>query len=480
MSATAVRAFRRQVFGEQTFAVCFAIGAIGAVSVAVASVVVGTYPLSFSHVLPTWMGYALFAGGTVLLVSAWLVLGLSVLSPDAPRGSTLVRFAALWAAPFALTPPLFSRDVFSYGAQGRLATLGLNPYRYAPDHLGPGSYLHAVGRLWWHSHAPYGPLFIEIERLIVSVAPNALGAAYGSRLVALGGVALLARFLPRLARAHGIDERFALWLGLLNPLVLFHFVSGAHNDALMLGLVVAGLVVAGEGRPVLGLLLCTLAAAIKAPACLGAVYVAADWVLSCTGRRERQRAVLSAAAVSLGTFAVVTEVVGFGWGWIGALGTPGKVRSLLSPTTAFGTILARTISLLDHRVNAVWAITAFRVGGVIVAVLALPVLFALRKSVGSSRMLAVSLLLIVLLGPVVQPWYVLWGVVILAAVGPGRLFPAAVWASVCLPFLVLPDGTAASDVVLLLFLVSATLVVLLTLPTNTWAPAGLTDVPVTP
>ena len=57
------------------------------------------------------------------------------------------------------------------------------------------------------------------------------------RLLALLGVYLIARYLPRLARACGVEPSLAVWAGLLNPLVLMHFVSGAHNDALMLGLV---------------------------------------------------------------------------------------------------------------------------------------------------------------------------------------------------------------------------------------------------
>ena len=36
----------------------------------------------------------------------------------------------------------------------------------------------------------------------------------------------------------------ALWLGALNPLVLFHLIAGGHNEALMLGAMLAGLVVA--------------------------------------------------------------------------------------------------------------------------------------------------------------------------------------------------------------------------------------------
>ena len=35
----------------------------------------------------------------------------------------------------------------------------------------------------------------------------------------------------------------------LNPVTIFHLIGGAHNDALMLGLLVAGVTLAKEKRP---------------------------------------------------------------------------------------------------------------------------------------------------------------------------------------------------------------------------------------
>ena len=75
--------------------------------------------------------------------------------------------------------------------------------------------------------------------------------------------------VPRIARATGVDPVAALWLGVLNPLVLIHLVADAHNDALMLGLMMAGLALALERRPAVGAVLVTLAALVKAPAGAG-------------------------------------------------------------------------------------------------------------------------------------------------------------------------------------------------------------------
>ena len=60
------------------------------------------------------------------------------------------------------------------------------------------------------------------------------------RLVVLLGVGLIVWATPRLARRCGVAEVSALWLGAANPLLIMHLVAGIHNEALMLGLMLAG------------------------------------------------------------------------------------------------------------------------------------------------------------------------------------------------------------------------------------------------
>ena len=82
------------------------------------------------------------------------------------------------------------------------------------------------------------------------------------------GVLLLGWGLLRLAPVPGR----ALWLGVANPLVLVHLVSGGHNDALMVGLLVAGLAVAPRALlPAAALV--TLAALVKVPALAGLAFL---------------------------------------------------------------------------------------------------------------------------------------------------------------------------------------------------------------
>lgn len=76
---------------------------------------------------------------------------------------------------------------------------------------------------------------------------NILAGIFVHRLLALAGVALIVWSLPRLAGRCGVAPVSALWLGAANPLLLFHLVAGVHNEALMLGLMLAGVELALRG-----------------------------------------------------------------------------------------------------------------------------------------------------------------------------------------------------------------------------------------
>ncbi len=80
---------------------------------------------------------------------------------------------------------------------------------------------------------------------------------------------MLAVAMPMLAKGLGYDPGNAFVMCLLNPLVVLTLVGGAHNDGLMMALLVAGLALAVRKHPVWGIVVCALAASIKAPAALG-------------------------------------------------------------------------------------------------------------------------------------------------------------------------------------------------------------------
>src|ERR1700692_1686821 len=188
--------------------------------------------------------------GAVMMALAWLMLGRFALGQRRMTRSQLDRLLLLWALPLLIAPPMYSRDVYSYLAQSEISLQGLDPYRVGPatglglDHV----FTLSVPNLWRETPAPYGPLFLWIGRGISGLTgENIVEAVLCHRLLVLAGVGLIVWATPRLARRCGVAEVSALWLGPANPLLFMHLVAGIHNEAPMLGLMLAGTEVALRG-----------------------------------------------------------------------------------------------------------------------------------------------------------------------------------------------------------------------------------------
>ncbi|MDI5977351.1 polyprenol phosphomannose-dependent alpha 1,6 mannosyltransferase MptB [Amycolatopsis magusensis] len=368
--------------------------------------------------------------GMGLLVLAWTLLG-RVLT-ELPDTRWLRWTLVLWGAPLMIAPPLFSGDVHSYLAQGEIAAHGLDPYTFGPaEALGTGSAMtERVSGYWQDTPSPYGPLFSLLQRWIAGVVgENPYAGVIAHRLIELAGLALIVWAVPRLAKAAGVSERVALWLGVLNPLVLWHFVAGVHNDSLMLGLMLAGTAFGLESlrssridwsQMSIGLLLVAAGALVKLPAIVALAVLGtaiarrqgATWGrLALVGAAMVAGMALVSAAVSIGT--------GFGFGWLRTLGTSGSVNSWMAPTNWFGFLTGGVGSLFGAHITQ----TMIGVGKIIgYAVIACGVGFVLHRQL-KGRLNAVSalgamLLVVVAFGPVVQPWYILWAAIPLSACLP--------------------------------------------------------------
>ncbi|WP_345618507.1 polyprenol phosphomannose-dependent alpha 1,6 mannosyltransferase MptB [Streptomyces ziwulingensis] len=350
--------------------------------------------------------------GVVLLIAAWALLGRLIRGPRPPAPRALLPTLALWSAPLLLAPPLFSRDVYSYLAQGAMVNAGIDVYAHGPAGLG-GPLSAEVAPLWQHTGAPYGPVFLGVAAALSALTRGDLPAGLiGMRLVALAGVALMAVALPRLARHSGADPAAALWLGALNPLVLLHLVAGAHNDAVMLGLLGIGLVAAPGRWPVAGAVLVTLAALVKAPAVLG---LAAVVVLQVRAGRSPARAVLTTALAAVATTVATTAATGTGYGWTAALNTP------ISPGNwALTSLLGNaTTAVLDRLGSdlAPLAVPAWHALGLTGAAVIM-LLVWLRPRPHPVYAAGLSLAAVAALGPAVRPWYALWALFLIAAAAP--------------------------------------------------------------
>ena len=103
--------------------------------------------------------------------------------------------------------PLFSRDLYSYAAQGALVARHIDPYLHGPAVLGT-RFAGLVDGRWFRAPTPYGPLFVMLAGLITRIAgPDLLTSLILLRLAALGGVVLLAIFVPAIARRSRLRPR---------------------------------------------------------------------------------------------------------------------------------------------------------------------------------------------------------------------------------------------------------------------------------
>lgn len=391
---------------------------------------------------------AAFYAGMAIMCVAWLGLGRYAFTRVmAPRHLWII--GALWCLPLFAGPALFSRDVYSYLAQGTLVHLGVNPYQHAPlalGHLGHEHVLNAVAPFWRKTTAPYGPLFLAVVSLLIGIGGShlVLGVLL-IRLFELVGIVLVAVFVPRLARSLGADPSRATWLALLSPIMMLELVAAAHNDVLMAGLVVAGVALAMERRPLLGIALCALAATIKVPAAAAIVFIAVVWMREATTTSARLRRGGGAVAVTIAVLAAVSLATGLGLDWVSSsvFSTPGRVQLAITPATAVGWTVAHLLNgagiKLEHRHLEY---TLSKVAFVLSALLALVLLWRARRE-NMVRYLGIVLIASAVGGPAAWPWYLTWGLTLLAAcpeLQRSRLTALAVAVSV---FAVKPDGILA-------------------------------------
>jgi alpha-1,6-mannosyltransferase len=199
---------------------------------------------------------------------------------------------------FLLAPPLLSTDVFNYVDVARLGGLyHLDPYVHTPAmkrHDAVYVFVH-----WRHAVTDYGPLFTlgvrPLGRLSVAEALWVFKAV--AALAGLGCTALVGWIAHRRG---GSVARAVAAFG-LNPVLLVWTVGGAHNDLLMLLVLLAGVALVLAGRPVSAGAALVGAAAIKLSAGLAIPFMVAR---RGPGRLALLAGIAAAAAVVVGLSAV--------------------------------------------------------------------------------------------------------------------------------------------------------------------------------
>jgi hypothetical protein len=396
-------------------------------------------------------GTTMVVAGVALLVEAWFRLRPSLYHEVKHWPITL-----LWVLPMLFAPPIFSHDAYGYAAEGWVLQNGLNPYD-VPISVLPGAFADQAAWLWRYHTAMYPPLSLQMFHGLVAMAGNdPYLSAVAMRLPALIGVALTVHLLPRIARRVGADVQLTAWFATVNPLVIIDLVGGAHNDAVMMGLVVLALwtaylparsTIRRSGRLagrlgqalswlvaekwfLLAAVIIGVATSIKQPALLAFYPIALighPWRSLHWPDTWRAGVRLSISlAVAVGTFVAISFATGLGFGWVSAADVPGLVVTL-APFSLLGEGLRMAFEYfampgVGDAVKAVLRSVGLLLTAVVIAVLALGI--GRRKPI---TFLSWSYLTFAFGGIALNSWYLTWGGLLLPLTKPSaRIIGTAV------------------------------------------------------
>ncbi len=363
--------------------------------------------------------------GTVLLtvgawgmIWGWLRLGRVLRRPAhqfrgkyefAVGGMRTINWAvAIWSVPqlFALT--IFSRDMLAYLNQGRQVLAGQNPYESGISNL-PNWFQLGTDTMWAEDATPYGPMFLWIEAAVVRITgvdqPDM--AIFLFRLVSLVGVAMIMYYLPKLAEMQGWDPARAQWIAAANPLFIISFVASGHNDSLMVGFMLAAIYAVWRGRGLLAVTLMTVSIGMKLISIVLLPFIGLWWA----GRNASWRRIIGHWAMTLGLTTVIMVLVGwlngYGLEWVKVIAGTGSIFSYWAPVGALSEF-ARIIVVEFGWGDGELVISAVRLAGRVLSVVVVVILMFWGKTQHILVRATWSFAAIVVLSPVIHPWYLLW------------------------------------------------------------------------
>ena len=378
--------------------------------------------------LPMPVNRVAIVAGVVLVVAAWWLL-----RPAPAAGSAssqpayrrrLLTALALWSLPLLLVPPALSADAVLYADLGWIVHQGQNPYLVGLTGAG-GPYAPHVDPLWAGNGVAYPPLALLTNAIVVTLSGfSSYGGIIAMRLPVLLALALIAWVVPRLARQLGLDADRALWWGMANPLVVVHFIGGAHNDVLMVaaalvgiwlairrpgwpwgllaGPAVIGLAMAFKPQAGLAVLACAglpLAARLASEPLLGRVLLLARRIVVATG-------------VAVLAFVLISLASGLGFGWTKWLSLMGKAGTA-APFSVLAQVGEKLIELNGGDPTG-W----LRLIGAVSTLSLLAVLGWVLIRFADRPLAAVAWgsLAVSVLGQSMHPWYVPWSLALLSLV----------------------------------------------------------------
>ncbi len=195
------------------------------------------------------LGYRVFLIALIAFTSAYA--GIVALAGRSDAGAiskrtAIILIGALHAIVF-VGPILLSTDVFSYIAYARMGVEhGINPYLHGPIAIAHDPVYPYVGQDWKHVATAYGPLYTLLSYPLAPLGVK--GALWGMKVEALLASVGTLVLTWHCARVRELDPVRALLIVGANPLYIIYGLGGAHNDLIMLLLMMAAVSFTFAGR----------------------------------------------------------------------------------------------------------------------------------------------------------------------------------------------------------------------------------------
>jgi hypothetical protein len=348
-----------------------------------------------------------YVAASGLLACFWAVIHGIAETPTRRDWLVIIGVPVLMQIGWLISRPVLSSDAYSYLVDAAHLHAGLNPYQHAVNEAAGTALGRELAAYGWQPSvgvSPYGPVWMNLVRVVGPFCDNVAIAVRLVKLIACCATALTAWLIFRVAHPSFRLRAFtAFWW---NPVIIIEGAGEGHNDALMAVAIVLSLWCLRRERTVAAAAALTAAVLTKwIPAFFAPAYLAYAW-----------RAGLITRRTLIGGGVVIAAVTGAAYWplWDGAntftgVRSAGRLRFVASATGTFVPILA------DYPT----AYALLRLGAAstmaVATIYTTAMTFSMRDLVRACA--AIALTFVLAAAPVYWPWYVMMPIALLALAG---------------------------------------------------------------